>query len=190
MGDKLYVSWYQAGMQVFDISDPVSPVRVGQYDTFPGAYLAPPESSLSSTDPWDIICGVNLGGNNLQGVPNASYDGAWAVHPFLGVDKVLVGDMTTGLYVVDASGLVAPVVSLSGRVVTPDGSGLRNAVVTLRGPNGLVRSMPTSSLGYYGFDDLPGGSYNVSVASRRYRFDPRSVDLSASLATFDFVGLE
>lgn len=36
-GNYLYVSWYQAGMQLFDISDPAHPQRIGQYDTYPGA---------------------------------------------------------------------------------------------------------------------------------------------------------
>jgi hypothetical protein len=189
-GNKLYVSWYQAGLQVFDISDPVSPVRVGQYDTFDGTYVAPPASSLSGADPWDIICGVNFNANSLQGVPNASFDGAWAVNAVLGADKILVGDLTSGLYIVDASSLSPPAVSLAGRVLSPDGNGLRNAMVTLRGANGLIRTVPTSSLGYYSFEGLDGGSYAVSVASRRYRFDLRNVDMSSSLATFDFVGLE
>ncbi|NOS72014.1 MAG: hypothetical protein HOP33_19060 [Verrucomicrobia bacterium] len=33
----LFVSWYQNGIQVFDISDRTRPVRVGFFDTFPGA---------------------------------------------------------------------------------------------------------------------------------------------------------
>ncbi len=191
LGDKLYVSWYQAGMQVFDISDPVNPVHVGQYDTFDGTYVAPPESSLAATEPWDIICGINYNGDNLQGVPYASFDGAWAVWPLLGHDRVLAGDMTKGLFIIDASGLSpSPVVAISGRVLTSGGGGLRNAAVTLRGPNGLIRTVPTSSMGFYTFEGLSGGSYTLTVASRRYRFDARTVDLSASLADFDFVGLE
>ncbi len=37
VGDLLFVSWYQAGLQVFDISDPMDPLHLGEYDTFPGA---------------------------------------------------------------------------------------------------------------------------------------------------------
>ena len=33
----LFVSWYQAGVVAIDLSDPADPVRVGTYDTFPGA---------------------------------------------------------------------------------------------------------------------------------------------------------
>jgi len=32
----LYASWYYEGVQVFDISDPINPVRIGFYDTFSG----------------------------------------------------------------------------------------------------------------------------------------------------------
>jgi uncharacterized protein (TIGR03437 family) len=34
VGHLLFVSWYQAGTQVIDISDPMKPVLVGSYDTF------------------------------------------------------------------------------------------------------------------------------------------------------------
>ncbi|CAN5332012.1 hypothetical protein BH20ACI2_BH20ACI2_14180 [soil metagenome] len=192
MGDKLYVSWYQAGVQIFDISNPVNPVHVAQYDTFVEEYVAPSALSSVSTaegDPWDIICGAP--GSNLQNVPQASFDGSWAVTPFLGVDKILAGDMTRGLFVIDASSLFSgPEITLSGRVMTPAGGGLRNAQVMLRGPDGIGRTVPTSSMGYYSFDEIAGASYTVSVSSRRYRFEQRSVDLSAPLSEFDFIGLE
>lgn len=37
VGDMLYVSWYQAGVQAIDISDPSNPVLWGSYDTFSGS---------------------------------------------------------------------------------------------------------------------------------------------------------
>jgi hypothetical protein len=77
-GDLLFVSWYQNGVQVFDISDPSAPRRIGWYDTFPQA----------ST--------VNFAGN-------------WGVFPFLGLDRVLLSDMTHGLFVVDVREAVAAV---------------------------------------------------------------------------------
>ncbi len=36
-GNLLFVSWYQAGAQVIDITNPTKPVLVGSYDTFTGA---------------------------------------------------------------------------------------------------------------------------------------------------------
>jgi hypothetical protein len=100
MGNKLYVAWYQAGTQVFDISDPTNPVRVGQYDSYQPEF-APSEEELRSLDgvePWDIVCG-SAGFNALP----SNYGGNWAVYPFLGEDRVLMGDLTSGLLIVDAS---------------------------------------------------------------------------------------
>ena len=75
MGNLLFVAWYQAGLVVFDITDPTNPVMVGTYDTWPG---------------------VSTGGSG-------GGDGDWGVWPFLGADRVLVSDRTTGLYVLDCS---------------------------------------------------------------------------------------
>lgn len=100
-GNKLYVSWYQAGLQVFDISVPADPKQVAQYDTFPTVFS--PEASQQELigDPWDIMCGRD----SLQNALPTSYAGAWAVFPFLGEDKVLVGDLASGLITVDVTGL-------------------------------------------------------------------------------------
>ncbi|MDM7923137.1 MAG: hypothetical protein QUS14_12625 [Pyrinomonadaceae bacterium] len=105
-GNRLYVSWYQAGLQVFDISKPEDPIRIGQYDTFPTVF-SPEESAKeisTVSDPWDIMCGSD----SLQNALPTTYAGAWAVFPFLGDDKVLIGDLATGLYAVDVTGLNQP----------------------------------------------------------------------------------
>ncbi|MEO8042615.1 MAG: FG-GAP-like repeat-containing protein [Acidobacteriota bacterium] len=101
MGNKLYVAWYQAGTQVFDITDPTNPVRVGQYDSYQPEF-APSEAELrlmNESEPWDIVCGSANFSNALP----TSYGGNWAVYPFLGEDRVLMGDLTTGLLIVDVS---------------------------------------------------------------------------------------
>ncbi|MEP7149513.1 MAG: FG-GAP-like repeat-containing protein [Acidobacteriota bacterium] len=101
MGNRLYVAWYQAGTQVFDISDPTNPVRVGQYDSYQ-AEFAPNEAELrllEESEPWDIVCGSANFSNALP----TTYGGNWAVYPFLGEDRVLMGDLTSGLLIIDAS---------------------------------------------------------------------------------------
>jgi hypothetical protein len=100
-GNYLFVSWYQAGLQVFNISNPANPVRVGQYDTFGPAFAPSPQEKqkLLQAEPWDMICGAEAIQNGLP----TSYDGDWAVYPFLGLNKVLVGDLASGLFVLDAS---------------------------------------------------------------------------------------
>ena len=101
MGNKLYVAWYQAGTQVFDISDPTNPVRIGQYDTYVPEFAPSEEEKaiIDQAEPWDIFCGSAASGQALP----TSYGGNWAVYPFLGESKVLLGDLTSGLFVVDVS---------------------------------------------------------------------------------------
>ncbi len=103
MGNYLYVSWYQAGVQVFDLTDPTFPKRIAQYDTFPGAFAPPAQElrALANAEPWDMMCGVS----NLQNELPNSFNGNWTVFPFLGQDKVIAGDMDQGLFVLDASEL-------------------------------------------------------------------------------------
>jgi uncharacterized protein (TIGR03437 family) len=75
VGNLLFVAWYQAGTQVFDITDPSNPVRIGEYDTYGGPRCT----------------------------NNVCYSGNWGVYPFLGLDRVLLSDMDGGLFIVDFS---------------------------------------------------------------------------------------
>ncbi len=82
-------------------------------------------------------------------------------------------------------------ITVGGRVLSPDGAGLRNATVTLTGSDGTLRTVKTTSLGYYQIDDMRAGeTYVVAVSSRRYRFASRVLQVSNSLSNFDFVGVE
>lgn len=62
--------------------------------------------------------------------------------------------------------------SIGGRVLTSDGNGIRNAVVTLRS-NSLPQPLTTTtgSLGWYYFPNLPGEeTYTITASAKRYRF--------------------
>ncbi len=71
-GNYLYTSYYFDGLQVYDISNPLNPVRAFYYDT----------STEENT------------GN--------TYRGAWGVYPLLPSRNILVSDMQNGLYVFKA----------------------------------------------------------------------------------------
>ena len=103
MGNLLFVAWYQAGLQVFDITNPANPVRVGQYDTFSTTFNKTEALKQASNEPWDLVCGFGFGlDGEARSVPG-NYDGNWSVFPFLGLNKVLVGDLTGGLFILDVS---------------------------------------------------------------------------------------
>lgn len=80
---------------------------------------------------------------------------------------------------------------LSGQILSPDGRGLRGILVTVTDPSGVVHRASTSSFGVYMFPSLTTDvQYIVSVASKRYRFAPRTVTLVDHLLNFDLFGLE
>lgn len=89
-GNLLFIPWYEAGLQVFNIANPAAPVYVGAFDTFVGG---PPSGTLA--------CGGGAIGNS------ANCSGNWGVDLSRGLDQVLLSDRQRGLIVVDATGVVA-----------------------------------------------------------------------------------
>ncbi len=82
-------------------------------------------------------------------------------------------------------------VEISGRVLTSDGRGLRNAQVFLTDSQGFRRVEMTSSLGYYTFTEVEAGNfYILGVSARRYRFETRAVSATDNIANFDFAAQE
>lgn len=80
VGNICYIAYYQDGLQVYDVSSPANPIRLGYFDTH---FQTP------------------MGGP----YPSPAYQGAWGAFPYLPSGRVLVSDMQNGLYVLDASGL-------------------------------------------------------------------------------------
>jgi hypothetical protein len=78
-GNLLFLPWYEAGLQVFNITNPASPVYVGAYDT--------------------VVGGGSGGTSNLWG--------NWGVDLSLGLDRVLISDRQRGLIVLNATGVLA-----------------------------------------------------------------------------------
>ena len=81
--------------------------------------------------------------------------------------------------------------TVSGRVTTPGGQGIRGARVTISDPNGVQRSFVTGSFGAFVFEGVtPGRNYVLSVTAKRYRFQSRVVSVMDSLSDINFAGLE
>ncbi|MFT3743587.1 MAG: carboxypeptidase regulatory-like domain-containing protein [Pyrinomonadaceae bacterium] len=82
-------------------------------------------------------------------------------------------------------------IDISGRVLAPDGRGLRNATVTITDPHGNRRTATTGSFGYYKFFDVDAGSSVVmEVRSNRYRFASRLVPVMDTITDLDFAAIE
>ena len=81
--------------------------------------------------------------------------------------------------------------TVSGKVNSPAGTGLRNVIVTLADAEGNRRFATTSSFGLYSFSNIvTGQSYTITVTSKRFRFAPKTIQINGDLSNEDFVGLE
>ena len=101
------------------------------------------------------------------------------------------GPAAVGAYTLNLTGPAAAPVSVTGRVVTSDGRGLRNATVSFVDSFGVTRITTTSPFGFYSFDNvLTNNSYTFRVSSRLFRFTPQIVSVSDNETLPDFVGQE
>lgn len=87
--------------------------------------------------------------------------------------------------------VIAASVTVGGKVLTPDGRGLRSVTVSMTDSQNNVRTATTSSFGFFSFDNVTSGStYTFKVQSRSFRFSTQTVLISGALVLPDFVGLE
>jgi len=99
-----------------------------------------------------------------------------------------IGDVAGVVRLFGDNGPTAAAVSIAGRVSTAEGSGLRGAVITMTDQSGNTRVTTSSSFGYYHFEGVAAGqTYVVSVASKRFQYQPRIVQLTDDLFDLDFV---
>ncbi|MBV9241441.1 MAG: carboxypeptidase regulatory-like domain-containing protein, partial [Acidobacteria bacterium] len=90
-------------------------------------------------------------------------------------------------YKVDVGGPTAAAVTVSGRVVDPNGTGLRGAVVRLTDETGISRSATTNAFGYFVMENISSGkTYVGSVKSRGYVVDQRLVSVTDTIADLTF----
>jgi choice-of-anchor B domain-containing protein len=75
--DTLYCSWYEAGVRMYDVRNPLSPVLIGNYDTGP--------------DTVGIVQG---------------HTGCWGVHPKLNSGVIVATDMLQGMILLYHSELI------------------------------------------------------------------------------------
>ena len=88
------------------------------------------------------------------------------------------------------AGPTAGAVSVSGQVKTSNGTGIRDAIISLTAQDGSTRIARPSSFGFYRFDEVPAGeTYVISVASKRFTFIRPSNVISVldNIVGLDFV---
>jgi hypothetical protein len=103
----------------------------------------------------------------------------------------LVGTVGTGTTVYSgltaASVPTAASVSISGRVTTANGIGIKGATVRLTDGTGGVRIALTNAFGYYSFDSVDAGSsYLMTAVAKRYTFSAQLIAVVDTLTELNF----
>lgn len=78
-------------------------------------------------------------------------------------------------------------VSVSGRVLTTNGSGISRAQVSIINQNGETRTAITNSFGFYRFDEIAAGEvYVLDVRHKVYQFNSRAITVLDHVQNADF----
>ncbi len=78
-------------------------------------------------------------------------------------------------YSIEVFAPTSAVVSIGGRVLTANGNGIRNVIVTLTDTNGNILTTRTGTFGYFRFNQIEvGETYLISVSAKQFTFNPSS----------------
>ncbi|MEQ1921049.1 MAG: hypothetical protein ABL952_00945 [Pyrinomonadaceae bacterium] len=87
-----------------------------------------------------------------------------------------------------AVGNLIPLATISGRVLTSGGRGVRNATVTMTDPLNVTRQAITGPFGAYQFANVPTDvQYTFGVTSRRFSFAPQGFRVMNNYGGLNFV---
>ena len=81
----------------------------------------------------------------------------------------------------------AAAVSVSGRILSENGTAISRATVTLTDSHGEVKRYLTGAFGYYRFDDIAAGqTVVITVNAKRYQFAPQVLSVTEDVSDLDF----
>ena len=162
LGNYLYTSYYEDGVQVFDVSDPSNVTQFAYYDTYPS----------------------NTSYNG--------YHGCWGVYPYLPSGRILASDGTNGLFVLELNntGPLLPI-ELSEFAIQKKNSGVQLDWTTISESDNEFFEIEKSRDGIYFFsiEKINGaGNSNESIPYQSWDNQPYSGANYYRLKQIDFGG--
>lgn len=154
------------------------------------------EAQVASSPPYTLEQSVIAGGG---GTSSGSAGGAFSLTGAIG--QAVAGVTSTnspfalsgGFFTAQAAAApTAAGVSVSGRVQTANGRGIRNVIITLTTADGATRAALTGAFGRYSFDDVAAGQTVIlSARAKRFTFSqPTQVlSLTENASGVDFIGI-
>lgn len=123
-----------------------------------------------------IVAGGGLSANGTFTIDGTSGQPAAGENPAGGVFSIS-GGFRSAAPLAPTAGAV----TLSGRILTADGRGIRSVLVTLTNNRGNSHTAISGILGYYRFANVQAGeSYILSVTAKRFKFSQPSIALSVT----------
>ena len=148
----------------------------------------------------DPLNSTNLYAGTDVGVYVSTDDGATWNPLGTGLPRVAVFDMAItanrqlriathgrGMWQISLLAPTAAGVSVSGRILTGSGRGVRNARVRLIDGNGATQTVSSRAFGNYNFAEITAGqTVTVFVEAKNYSFAPRIISITADIENLDF----
>lgn len=130
---------------------------------------------------YDLSHNVIAAGGGTSGAGNFVVEGTVG-QPSAGTNSAGGNyNLRGGFWAFQALAPTAAQVSISGRVVAANGTGIRNAIVTLTDAGGRIKTARTGSFGYYRFEEIEVGQTCVlEVHSKRFAFANPTLIVSVS----------
>jgi hypothetical protein len=130
--------------------------------------------------------------SDIEGSTDISFGSSTAVNSVADAN----GDLLPTNFINGSVTIAPSKARISGRVLTAEGVGIRNARVILTDADGALHTATTGSFGYYSFDGISvdgisvGRGVLIAVSSKRYRFDSQMLTTSAGSSDVNFVAKE
>jgi CSLREA domain-containing protein len=106
-----------------------------------------------------------------------------------GETRIAGGTVDSGAYELQVAPTAASV-SVSGKVTTNTGRGIKNVQITMIDANGIARTATSTTFGYYRFNNVVAGeTLTITAKARQFRFNQSSIVRTAneSINDADFV---
>lgn len=129
--------------------------------------------------------------NDIGGTQDYVYGQTGAKNLAISNPNNAVANADNHEYFAEAGSPTAAAVTVAGRVVAADNSGIRNALVTLVSTRtGATLSKRASPNGYFTFTDIEAGeTYILSASAKRFSFEPRVITINEDLAEINLVAV-
>ena len=165
---KNKIFWLFVGVLVlaFSSSPEVRSQSGGPYEITQSVIASGGGTSSGGAFGLDGTAGQSLAGGSLSAQPFSIYSGFFAPDPIVPT---------------------AASVTISGKVMRPNGKGISRAQVTLTDMLGNARTANTDRSGNYRFDDVEvGAAYILLAEAKNYRFSPKTVTPLDEVSDLDF----